>query len=151
MSDFRELLKQDTDSIKRPPPIPVGSYEGIVKGYKFDKSREKETDYVEYRVGLTSARNDVDQSELVDSDGKPIEINGKERSMTYYITPDALWRLTEMIKSCKIETKGIPLEETIPAVVGKSVLVTVTHSRPKGAKLTDPPYANISEMAGLPD
>lgn len=145
MSDFRELLKQNTDEVKRPPPTPAGTWEGIITNYEYGESKDKHTPYVRYTVRLSAAGSDISADEDIANS------IGREYSRDFYVTPDALWRLSEFIGTCKIKTEGRPLDETIPEVVGKEVIATIGHERPKNLKPTDPPYSRITDIAGKPD
>lgn len=146
MSDFRELLKQNTDEIKRPNPTPAGTWYGLVHNYEYGESKEKKTPYVRYGVRLTAPGADISEE-----DKNSGEFVGREYDKDYFLTPDALWRLSEMIGTMSVKTTGRPLDETIPEIVGKEVMVTIGHERPKNLKPTDPPYARISDMVGKPD
>lgn len=143
--DFRDLLKQNTDEVKRPPPTPAGTWFGVVTNYEFGESRDKKTPYVRYTVRLTAAGQDISADEDIEGS------IGREFPKDYYITGDALWRLSETIASCKIKTDGRPLDETIPEVVGKEVMITIAHERPKSLKPTDPPYSRLNDMVGKSD
>jgi hypothetical protein len=142
MSDFRDLLKQNTDEIKRPPPTPAGTWFGLVTNQEFGESRDKKTPYCRYTVRLTNAGADISADEDLS------QFIGKEYTTDYYLTEGSLYRLSEMIKSCKIMAAGRPLDETIPEVVGKEVMVTIAHERPKNLKPTDPPYSRLVDMVG---
>lgn len=147
MSDpnFNELLSKPVDEAKRPPAMPAGTFFGNVSKYEFDKtSSEKKTPLVRFFVSLTHAHDSIPAEDL---DG--IDISKRVMRREYYLTPDADWRLAEFLKSCGIETAGRSFGETIPEAQGKAVQVEVTRELNK-KKPTDPPYNNISDMAGIP-
>ncbi len=145
MGDFRELLKQNTDEIKRPPAMPSGSWYGLVTNQEFGESKEKKTPFTRYTVKVTAAGKDIDQSEDLS------DFIGREMQKDFYITKDSLWRLSEFITSCKINATGRPLDETIPEVIGKEVLFQIVHERQAGSKPTDPPFSRIGDIAGRPE
>lgn len=147
MSDtnFNELLAKPVDDAKRPPAMPAGTFFGNITKYEFDKSNsEKKTPLVRFFVQLTHAHESIPAEDL---DG--IDVTKRTMRREYYLTPDADWRLAEMLKTLGIDTAGRSFGETIPEAQGKAVQVEVTRELNK-KKPTDPPFNNISDMAGIP-
>lgn len=144
-TDFRNLLKgTNMDEVKRPPPLPGGTYHGQIVKYSYGKSKEKGTAFAQFEVQLTSAGPDVDQEELTSQN---IDLSKKKMTIDFYLTPDSLYRVKEAMESCKIDTKGKSLEETIPEMMGKSVIVMAKHS-PNRNDPQGPPFVNLTELKG---
>lgn len=148
MSDepnFNELLRKPVDDAKRPPALPAGTYFGTITKQEYDKTTsEKKTPLCRYMVALESAHDSIPAEDL---DG--IDLTKRTMRREYYLTSEADWRLAEFLKSCGIDTAGRSFAETIPEAIGKRVQVEVTRELNK-KKPTDPPYNNISDMAGVP-
>lgn len=147
MTDFNALLSAPIGSIEKPKPIPTGGYIWTIGQPKFDKSREKKTDFVSFPLICTEALGDVDEDALKEA------LNGKalseiEKKIDLYITKDALWRLQEFLQNAGVE-EGLPLEEGIQAAVGCQIVGVVGHS----VSQKDPSqvYANIDSTAKVPE
>lgn len=121
--DLNSLLSRPASEFKAPPALPAGTWEAIVGQPEFGKSSKKKTDYVRYPLTATSPTDDVDQDALQD-----LEFNGKKlgRGVDFYLTEDALYRLTDFLKSLGLDVENASLTELIPQAVGQPVLVSVT-------------------------
>jgi hypothetical protein len=142
MSNFQEILNKPSTSIEKPKPVPVGTYLGLVTGQpRFDKSKQKQTDFVEYTVKLLQPREDVNQDDLLAMGG----LDGKTMRLTYYITDDATWRLKQfLVEHLGIEEGSKTLGQMIPEAMGKQVYVTVSHQASQDGTAV---YANASGTA----
>lgn len=114
------LLNTKAEDVKRPVPLPQGTFYGIIKSHEFTESSKKKTPGVLYTIQVTHAHEDVDLSEFEAEGGVLAE---KNLRTTYWISPGALFMLTEFIGSCGIETEGRTLNELIPQVVGQPVVI----------------------------
>lgn len=124
--DFSNLLDQNVGDVKRPPKKPPGTYHGTIGEYKFDKSSQKQTPFVRFTINNVTPGEDVDPSLLVDDEGKPIELNKWRPTVDFFITPDALWRLTEFMEGFKLQnTAGRKINEQLPELRGLPVTFTV--------------------------
>ena len=140
--DFKALLKKPVDSIERPKPLPAGTFFGVVQKYEFGESKEKKTPFLRLLIGITGPGDDIDPSDL---DG--VDLAKKSLRKDYYLTDDALYRLTELIASCGIPTEGRMLDECIPDLQGASMLCSVTQrSSPDGSEI----YNDLDKLAGQP-
>lgn len=145
--DFRNLLKNTPmDEIKRPPPLPGGTYHGQITKHGYGKSPEKGTPFAQFEVTLTAAGPDIDQEEL---NNLQIDLTKKKMTIDFYLTNESMYRVKEAMESCGIDTKGRFLEDTIPEMMGKSVIVTAKQS-PNKKNPQDPPYVNLTELKGDP-
>jgi hypothetical protein len=140
--DFRQLLNRPTDDIKRPKPLPAGTYHGLVKSYEFGESAQKKTPYVRFALTLNSAGDDVDQEELAE-----IELSSKQLSTDFYLTDNSLYRLKEFLESVGVATEGRSLGECIPDSVNVSVIIDVTQDLNQKDP-SAPPYNNVKSIKG---
>lgn len=123
--NFASLLATAGGDIERPPPMPVGSYICTVQGLpRFDKSSQKQTDFVEFTLKFNEAREDVDPDDLEKIGG----IKDKTIKATYYITETALWRLKDFLAACGLEANGDKtLEELIDETPNCTVGIFIRH------------------------
>jgi len=92
---FSSILDRKSGDVKRPPPMPTGTYVFVVKGLpEHGKSSLKQTPFVEFTVVPTTPLDDVDQEQLAACGG----LTGKSATLTYYDTEKAGYRLTEFLK-----------------------------------------------------
>jgi hypothetical protein len=132
---FTSLLDTPMSQISRPKPAPHGSYLGMVKGLpRYDKSTKKGTPFSEYTIQLLEAQDDVDEDALKEwltkGDGAVVPLREKSMRLTFYHTPDALWRLEKFLKDLGLEAEDEDqsigdVEQMSP---GRQVLVHVKHS-----------------------
>lgn len=120
---FKELLKRDAGSVERPKPLPGGDYSFVIKSYEFGQSAKKKTDQIEFKVKPLAAI-DVDEEVLAQMENW----RDKEMRLTFYITSEALYRLTEFQEHCGLETSGRTIEELIPEMVNCSFGGRIEHS-----------------------
>ena len=142
--NFKSLLQRNLDDVKRPEPIPEGSYRGQIRNFTYGASAQKKTPQVDFEIVPTEAMDGVDQDELsVALQGEPLHT--KKMRSTFYITDESLFRLKEFLASCGIETQGRTLDETIPETKGMEVLIDV-------AKLSNKDgtgyFNNITKISG---
>lgn len=135
--NFESILDTPTAAVERPRPMPAGTYDGIVKGlYEEGVSTQKKTPYVRFTYAFQSAGEDVDQDELLevltDKDGKVHPIGEKSIKDTYYTTPDALFRLKDVLAAMDLidlenedETKTI--RQALSETPNCSIRFTVAH------------------------
>lgn len=81
--------------VERPPLKPPGHYVALIAGRaEQGASSKKGTLYLQFPITVQSALDDVDVEELEGAGGPQFKSN-----ITFYITPNALWRFTEFAKS----------------------------------------------------
>lgn len=107
--NFREMLSVPTDSVERPKPLPDGHYIGAIKGHEFGQSKNKGTPFVRFILTTELACDDVDQAALVGMD-----LSKKEVQKDYFITPSALYRLSDMLDAVLGKQAGRSFDERIP-------------------------------------
>jgi hypothetical protein len=126
--DLSNLLRRPANAAVKPGALPVGDYPGIIKSHEFGDNNRNKTPYVRFQLGLMGWPDSVPDSERgqVDGEGKfvPIDLTKRTLRRDYFLTDDAMWRLTDLIKSCGLDA-GKPYEELIPALIGMQVTVNV--------------------------
>lgn len=122
-ANFRALLTQNSTQVERPKPLPEGHYYAVVREQKFDVSRQKQTPFVRFEMVPEEATDDVDQELLAG-----IDLSQKQLRKDYFITPSALYRLTDMLDKV-IGDPERSIEERIPEMRGARVLIQVTQRR----------------------
>lgn len=136
--NFRSLLSRPAASIERPKPLPVGTYLATVGSHRFDKSAKKGTDFVEFELNIVQPQEDVDAEALVAFGS----VTGKKQRLTFYVTEDSLWRLTEFLKTLDLvadETSSI--EELLPQTANRPVLAKIKHTPSENGEVI---YAEIA-------
>jgi hypothetical protein len=92
---FSSILDRPASEIKRPPPLPPGTYIWTVKGLpRQDKSTQKQTEFIEFTVVPVAPLDDVDEDSLKEIGG----LAGKQTTLTFYLTEKSAYRLTEFMK-----------------------------------------------------
>lgn len=121
-SVFRELLKQSTDTVERPRPLADGHYVGTIRNHEFGQSSQKKTPFVRFFLVPTEETQDVPAGA---NDGLVLE--KKELRKDFYITPDALYRLSDFLDATLGQATGRSFDERIPDTRGIRVMFQVTH------------------------
>lgn len=112
--DFSNILSAPLDNVKKPPVKPAGTYHGVLKAYKFDKSSQKKTPFVRYTIGEVTAGADIEHSAL-----EGVDLPKWSPTVDFYLTEDAAYRLKDFLLSL-----GIPqttFNEMIPQAVNMPV------------------------------
>jgi len=141
--DFRQLLSKPLDDVKRPPPLPGGTYKGRVKGFELGESTQKKTPFVRFNLSVESPGEDVPAESLVD-----IDLTKKSLRRDYFLTEDAYYRVKEFLESLGINTSGRTLDETLPETQNAEVLMTVVLSLNRNDPKA-PPYNEVSDIVGI--
>lgn len=151
-ADFRSLLNKKADEAKRPPILPAGTYDGIIKDFVLGESADKKTPYVRFNAKITGPTDDIDPEDLIDPvDNQPIDPAGRNFRSDFWLTEDADWRLTEFLQSCGIDTAGRSFGELLPEAKNASVLIQINQitARDKvDAKGNPEVYNNVVRMTG---
>lgn len=133
--NFGSVLDRPSASVERPKPLPVGDYIWQVQGQpRFDKSSQKKTEFAEYTlVPLAAIEGSVDMEALDTAltnaaTGEKKALSAKTMKATFYLTEDALWRLTEFLEACEVEDgEGISLRSRVMGAPGCQVVGTIRH------------------------
>jgi hypothetical protein len=120
-STFRELLSKPTDAVERPRALAAGHYVGEIKNFEFGTSRQKQTPYVRFMLTPIEATTDV-----ADNANGDIDLSKKELRKDFYITPTALYRLSDMLDATLGKQQGRSFDERIPETRGARVMFAVS-------------------------
>jgi len=145
--NFKAMLRKNMNDVKKPQPIPEGTYRGRISGHSYDESAQKKTPFVRFQIIPQEAAEGVDSDDLATTlQGQPI--TSKKLRMDYYLTDEALYRLKDLFASCGIDSDGRTLEECIQDMDHKNVLIEVTKSPSQDGETF---YNNIKLMRGESD
>ncbi len=116
------LLNQPLDdtNVKRPQPLPDGTYFGVITSFKFGESRNKKTPNIRLDINVTSAGDDVRPT--VEAQG--IDVTTKRLNRDFYFTPDALYRWTDFLTSCNIKWQGRAINDQATDLPNTPVMFT---------------------------
>jgi hypothetical protein len=143
-TNFKTLLRKNLDDVKKPEPLPEGSYRGIITNYSFGESAKKKTPFILFEVTVNEAMDGVDQDELASAlQGHPITT--KKLRSTFYVTDESLFRVKDFMSSMGIEISGRTLDEALPEVKNQEVLMEVS-KRPSEDGETF--YNDIAKIVG---
>lgn len=120
-STFRQLLSQPTDAVERPKALAAGHYIGEIKTHEFGQSRQKQTPYV--RFVLTPSEETAD---VMEGANAGTDLSRRELRKDFYITPNSLYRLGDMLDAVLGKTSGRSFDERIPETRGARVMFAVT-------------------------
>lgn len=144
--DFRSLLAQPLDDVKRPQPLPAGDYNGVIKSFEFMESSKKKTPFVRFHLGITAPGEDViaQESEVL----KGIDLAKKQINGDYFFTDDAKYRLKDFLESCNINTAGRTWDETIPEAINQQVMMTLALEPDQNDPMIQ--YNRVTKLVGQP-
>jgi len=142
MVDFSSLVNVQADTIERPKPLPVGSYQAVISKQEFGTTNsDKKTPYCRYLISPRTALDDVDQDALSKVDLSKITLR-----QDFWLTPDSTYRLVEFLKkTLGLDTTGRNLGDLIPEAVGMSVLINVKHTLDRNNE----PRAELNSIASV--
>lgn len=118
---FRDLLSKPTDTVERPKALAPGHYIGEIRSHEFGLSRQKQTPFCRFIIVPSEETEDVPQGA---NDG--IELARRELRRDFYITPDALYRLSDMLDAVLGRQAGRSFDERLPETRSVRVMMQVT-------------------------
>lgn len=105
--NFSSILDDAPTEIDRPKSLPTGTYEFVVGRWEEGVSSQKKTPFVRFQMRPHATTDDVDEDELAEAltsaDGTEVELGSKTMSITFYVTPGAVYRLDEFHQHCGID------------------------------------------------
>lgn len=131
-TDFQSLLERPMDSFTKPKPLPEGSYIFGVKDHTFTaptagSDGKTKSGFIEFTLIPKAANADVDENALAEMlDGN--DITTKQVKKKFFVTPDALYRLTDFAVHCGQDVAGKAISEIIPQLVGTEVVGHIKHN-----------------------
>jgi hypothetical protein len=128
-ADFSQLLSVPLDSIKKPPILPAGDYPGIIKQYELGDANKNKTPYIRFNLVPTDWAVTTEDTWL-DSEGashskSDVDLSKRQFRRDYFLTQDALWRLTDLMKGCGLELAGKQIQDVLPELIGCQVLIEI--------------------------
>jgi hypothetical protein len=122
--NFTSILDESPTEVNRPKPLPEGTYLCIVGQPEDGQSSQKKTPFIKFGLRPLQPLEDVDAAALEEVGG----LEGKNLSVTYYLTPDAIFRLDEFHEHCGLDL-GDPASRRArnAEVVNSQVLAVVKH------------------------
>lgn len=128
MADFKKLLSVQATTVEKPKPLPVGTYDAVITGHKFDESREKKTPYCRVTFRPVAPCGDVD-GEAFEAFGGHANLSKKELFVDYWLTDEALFRFRQLFEEVlKLPVDGKTFDELAPQMDGQSVKVEIVHN-----------------------
>lgn len=122
--NFTSILDEQPTEVNRPKPLPEGTYVCIVGQPEEGQSSQKKTPFVKFALRPISTLEDVDADALAEVGG----LDGKNLSVTYYLTPDSIFRLDEFHEHCGLDLSDAASRRARNAeVVNGQVLAQVKH------------------------
>lgn len=121
MATLRELMTQPTDTYERPKALPEGHYKCTILGYEFQKSRQKQTDFVRVALKIDGIGDDIDATAV---DG--IDLTRRELRKDYFILLQTMYRFGDFLDAVLGKQPGKNADERLPDIKGASVLAQVT-------------------------
>ncbi len=152
MTTVQDILKAKPTEVSRPKPLATGTYHCMVKGQpEHGESTKKKTPFIQFVLQPMAIGDDVDQSALEEAltkkDGTTTPLADKTIRNTYYITPDAVWRLEQFMEHLGYALDGkMSLEQMVAESNGRQVLITLKHTMNDDGTI----YAEVASTAKVP-
>jgi hypothetical protein len=123
--NFASILSEAPTEIDRPKPLPIGTYLCVVGPHEVGQSSKKKTDFLKFPLKPLAPMADVNEADLEEMGG----LEGRNLSITFYITPDAVFMLDDFHSNCgcDIATDGLNRADRNEEVVNSQVLAVVEH------------------------
>jgi hypothetical protein len=123
--NFAAILDTPVSEIKRPPTPPAGPYLCIVDGIPaFDKSKQKQTDFVRFKLKPVQAMGDELQAAVAATGKNASDFNFRT---DFYLTEDAVYRLDIFLFEHLGIEMGTSRKQAISMAPGRQVIANVTH------------------------
>lgn len=134
-TNLSDILSQGADvddqgNVKQPKPIPAGIYLSQVMGVpRFDKSKKKQTPFVEFTHKLLEPQDDsIDPEDLADALGERKLTDVTLKATYYYEEMYNRARLDQALKDMGHDlAAGESRQQMIEGSAGKTVAVQVVH------------------------
>ena len=125
--NIKALLDRPVESAKKPTTKPAGTYTGVIADFRFDESSLKKTPFCRLTVNNCQPTEGIAPEALRDADGEPMDLTKWQPYEDYYLTDDALYRLRELMESCKMNIAGRSFTETVPELKKQLVVFEYVH------------------------
>lgn len=131
--NMTSILDRPSNTIERPRPLPVGTYQFQVKGQpRYDKSKNG-NEFAEFQLVPLAKGEDVDEEAL--KDALTVKATGEIKPLAeklmkpqfYYGNDFGAAMLREFVDACGVPDPELSLRERIPGTAGTQVLGHVRH------------------------
>lgn len=125
--NFDKLLDVQCDEIKRPPHLPAGLYEGVIKNHepiegRFDGDTPGEkAGMIRLNIVLVEADETIPSSML-----EGVTVRGRQVTKDYSIEKSKVYSLYRVLQSLGLATEKKSLREVLPEVANLNCKVEVT-------------------------
>jgi hypothetical protein len=150
LADIMEA--ESTGKVERPKPVPQGCYLAKIVGQpERGTSEKKGTPFIRFAGEFIEATDDVDEDDMAEwmkrEDGSSKTLRGTnlpKNGLTFYTTPDALWRLDKFYEDLGVLAKGKSRNEMAEDAIGQEFIVNINHTTSDDGEAT---YANVKSTA----
>lgn len=154
MANISDILNRPAEDVEAPKPLPVGSYNCIVKGLpEQGESSLKKTPFLKFSFQIVSPREDVEEADIEEFEtnktGEKTPIVGRIVTSDYYLTNEALFMLTDMLESLGIDfSDGKSVSAAIDESPNTECVVFIKHEPSKDGKRF---FARVGRVAKAAD
>lgn len=146
------LEAESTGKVDRPKPVPIGTYLAKIVGQpERGTSEKKGTPFIRFSGEFIESQDDVDEDDLKEwaarEDGTERKLRGTslpKNGLTFYTTPDAIWRLDKFYEDLGVLEKGKSRNDMAEEAVGQEFIVNINHTSSDDGEAT---YANVKSTA----
>jgi hypothetical protein len=135
VTNLRALLSQPSDQVDRPKAMPTAHYLGKILSTEFTKTRGsmengvlRQTDILRVNVKLTGPGPDAAADATISAQIAGVDWSRKEIRKDYFLTPAAMYRLTDLLDAVLGAQPGKTFDERIPDLRSADVLVQLLPS-----------------------
>lgn len=131
--DMSKILGGKVEDAKRKPLPTQGIWKFLVLGYAFEKSKQKGTDCVAFKLKYVEPQGDVDPSALAEyeSEMKDLGVTWENEEFKHQAwlseNPNTKVMLREFIEKCGVAVTGRTFDECLPETKGCYILGTIFH------------------------
>jgi hypothetical protein len=148
--NMKELLSKPVDDVKRPPPMPTGTYYGIISGYKY-----VETAWVNNETGEKDAQvrysiRNLDPQGIDESLFEEIDLTKVGLNADLPLTGGNEYVTKEFLENLGVDTRGKGWMEICPEAVGQEVMFDVHHRMNKESPEA-PPFVSARNLRKKPE
>jgi len=130
MANFTDILNKNSDDIKPPPTLPMGSYHSIVVGLpEQGESSQKKTPQLKFIHKIIAALDDVDPDAIAEFEADGEKIAGQEVENILYVTDKSANMLKEFIINCGVDLTGKSMAEGLDEVPNSEVIINIKHEQ----------------------
>lgn len=151
--NFTDALDRAAEDVKRPPNLPIGTYEWVIKKYETDTIADGEYDVLDFHMTCTGMKDDVDPDALAEY-GNALGTTTRYRFM-FNTDPEeknrydqSMFKLKRFLQDhVKCWDEGENLKTALYRCINQKVLGTIRWRADK----TDPEtqYAEIGKTAPI--